>query len=147
MHTNTGYSYDELEEGQQYEITRQLMAEDIDAFAKASGDHNPLHTDAEFARAAGFKDRIAHGMLLASWISAALAHSLPGRGTVYLRQSLEFRQPAIPGDWLRIALIVREKKRRGRVVIECKVCHEDGRDLLRGSAEVLAPSTPSAPES
>ncbi|MFT4875076.1 MaoC family dehydratase [Congregibacter sp.] len=139
MSTETRYSYDELHEGQQCEIKRQLLAEDIDAFADASGDQNPLHTDADFARAAGFKDRIAHGMLLASWISAALAHSLPGRGTVYLRQDLEFRQPALPGDHLVILLTVREKKRRRRVIIDCKVCHEDGRELLRGSAEVIAP--------
>ncbi|WP_439107489.1 MaoC family dehydratase [Congregibacter sp.] len=140
MNTETSFSYDQLREGQQCEVTRALLGEDIDAFAHASGDHNPLHTDAEFARAAGFDDRIAHGMLLASWISASLAHELPGRGTIYLRQSLEFRQPALPGDSLTIRLTVSEKKRRGRVIIDCKVCHEDGRELLRGSAEVIAPS-------
>nr|WP_271562156.1 MaoC family dehydratase [Congregibacter sp.] len=138
--TEISYSYDDLHEGQHCEVKRQLLAADIDAFAHASGDHNPLHTDAEFARAAGFKDRIAHGMLLASWISATLAHSLPGRGTVYLRQDLEFRQPALPGDQLTIRLTVREKKRRGRVILDCRVLHEDGRDLLRGSAEVIAPA-------
>ncbi|MDP5071652.1 MAG: MaoC family dehydratase [Congregibacter sp.] len=136
----TGYSYDDLHEGQKSEITRELLGEDIDAFAAASGDHNPLHTDPEFARAAGFDDRIAHGMLLASWISAALAHSLPGRGTIYLRQSLEFRQAAVPGDLLTIYLTVSEKKRRGRVIIDCRICHADGREMLRGSAEVIAPN-------
>ncbi|MFK8042915.1 MaoC family dehydratase [Congregibacter sp.] len=140
LKTDTSFSYAELTEGQQCEIKRELLAADIDAFADASGDHNPLHTDAEFARAAGFKDRIAHGMLLASWISASLAHTLPGKGTVYLRQSLEFRQPALPGDKLTIRLTVSEKKRRGRVVIDCVICHEDGRDVLRGSAEVIAPN-------
>lgn len=140
MTTENSFSYDELQEGQQCEIKRQLQGSDIDAFAAASGDHNPLHTDADFARAAGFEDRIAHGMLLASWISASLAHSLPGRGTVYLRQSLEFRQPALPGDTVLIRLTVAEKKRRGRVIIDCEICHEDGRCLLRGSAEVIAPS-------
>lgn len=140
MSNESSFTYDELQEGQQCEVQRELSAADIDAFAHASGDHNPLHVDSEFARAAGFKDRIAHGMLLASWISASLAHSLPGQGTVYLRQNLEFRQAAIPGDRLTIRLTVNEKKRRGRVIIDCKVCHEDGRELLRGSAEVIAPS-------
>lgn len=140
MSNESSFTYDELKEGQQCEVKRELSAADIDAFAHASGDHNPLHVDSAFAQAAGFKDRIAHGMLLASWISATLAHTLPGRGTVYLRQNLEFRQPAIPGDRLLIRLTVSEKKRRGRVIIDCKVCHEDGRELLRGSAEVIAPS-------
>jgi acyl dehydratase len=135
----TAYSYEQLQEGQQYEVTRQLSGGDIDAFASASGDHNPLHTDSAFARAAGFPDRIAHGMLLASWISAALAHSLPGRGTVYLKQSLEFRQPALPDDVLIVRLTISEKKRRGRVVVDCRISHEDGREIVRGAAEVIAP--------
>ena len=134
------FTYEELEVGQRCDIRRQLTAADIDAFAEASGDHNPLHLDAEFARAAGYPDRIAHGMLLASWISAALAQRLPGRGTVYLRQSLEFRQAALPGDALCISLEIAEKKRRGRVIVNCRVLHDgDGRDLVRGTAEVIAP--------
>ncbi len=135
----TRYTYDELTEGQSVDVAHRLCGEDIDAFARASGDHNPLHIDAEYARSQGFSDRIAHGMLLGSWISAALAQHLPGAGTVYLRQSLEFRQAAVPGDELLVRLTVAEKKRRGRVVLDCRVVHEDGRDLLRGTAEVIAP--------
>jgi acyl dehydratase len=141
LENTISYSFEELQEGQSCEIERMLTGDDIDSFAKASGDHNPLHLDAEFARAAGYPDRIAHGMLLASWVSAALAHSLPGAGTVYLRQNLEFRQAALPGDKLSIRLSVSEKKRRGRVILDCRVCHEDGRDLLRGTAEVIAPAS------
>ncbi|MEL7047182.1 MAG: MaoC family dehydratase [Pseudomonadota bacterium] len=137
----TGVRYDDLQEGQTCEVRRRLTGEAIDAFARASGDHNPLHTDREFAIAAGFPDRIAHGMLLASWISAALAEDLPGRGTLYLRQSLEFRQAALPGDELLVRLSVSEKKRRGRVILSCLIINEaTGKELLRGSAEVIAPS-------
>jgi acyl dehydratase len=133
------FSFEQLEIGQHCEVRRELSGADIDSFADASGDHNPLHVDSAFARQAGFRDRIAHGMLLASFLSAALAHELPGRGTVYLRQSLEFRQPVFPGDTLRIRLTVAEKKRRGRVVLDCQICHSDGRVALRGEAEVIAP--------
>ena len=134
-------TYDDLKEGQVCEIERELSGADIDAFAEASGDHNPLHTDAAFARAAGFPDRIAHGMLLASWLSAALAEELPGRGTVYLRQNLEFRNAAVPGDRLKVRLTVSEKKRRGRVLLDCHILHADtDRVLLRGNAEVIAPA-------
>jgi len=142
MDAGISLSYDELSEGQSCEVERTISDEDIDAFAAASGDHNPLHTDAEFARAAGFPDRIAHGMLLASWISAALAEHLPGRGTVYLRQSLEFRHAAVPGDRLLVRLTVAEKKRRGRIILDCRVVqHGDGREVVRGSAEVIAPAS------
>ncbi|MEM6774622.1 MAG: MaoC family dehydratase [Pseudomonadota bacterium] len=137
----TGVRYDDLQEGQTCEVRRRLTGEAIDAFAQASGDHNPLHVDRDFAIAAGFGDRIAHGMLLASWISAALAEHLPGRGTLYLRQSLEFRQAALPGDELLVRLSVSEKKRRGRVILSCLIINEaTGKELLRGSAEVIAPS-------
>lgn len=135
------HRYEELEEGQQCELRRSLSAADIDAFAAASGDRNPLHMDADFAKAVGYPDRIAHGMLLASWISAALAQELPGRGTVYLRQSLEFRRAAVPGDTMLLRLTVTEKRRRGRVVLDCRILHEDsGRELVRGEAEVIAPA-------
>ncbi len=138
---SAGIRYEDLQEGQGCEVRRQLTGEDIDAFAAASGDHNPLHTDRDFAVAAGFADRIAHGMLLASWISAAIAEHLPGRGTLYLRQSLEFRQAALPGDDLLVKLSVSEKKRRGRVILSCLIVNEaTGKELLRGSAEVIAPS-------
>ncbi|MEE4108389.1 MAG: MaoC family dehydratase [Halieaceae bacterium] len=141
MSAGTSLTYDELDEGQSCEVERTVSAADIDAFAEASGDRNPLHTDAEFARAAGFPDRIAHGMLLASWISAALAEHLPGRGTLYLRQSLEFRHAAVPGDRLLVRLTVAEKKRRGRVILDCRIVqHDDGREVVRGSAEVIAPA-------
>ncbi len=141
MNDTQSFSFDELQEGQSCEIKRELTGADIDAFAELSGDRNPLHMDAEFAQTAGYPDRIAHGMLLASWVSAALAQHLPGRGTVYLRQNLEFRQAALPGDALLIRLTVAEKKRRGRVLIDCVIRHgESGKDLLRGQAEVIAPS-------
>ena len=83
MTATVTHRYDDLQEGQRCELRRSLSAADIDAFAAVSGDRNPLHMDADFARAAGYPDRIAHGMLLASWISAAIAQELPGRGTVY----------------------------------------------------------------
>jgi 3-hydroxybutyryl-CoA dehydratase len=136
-----GYSFDELIEGQQVEIRRTLRGEDIDAFAEVSGDRNPLHLDAAVAREAGFPDRIAHGMLLAGWLSAAIGEELPGRGTVYLRQSLEFRQAALPGDELLLRLTVSEKKRRGRVLLACQISKADADSVvLRGTAEVIAPA-------
>ena len=140
MSDKPGFGYDALEIDQQAVVTRRLSGNDIDAFAACSGDSNPLHLDADYARSLGYADRIAHGMLLAGWVSAAIASDLPGRGTVYLRQTLEFRQAALPGDLLHIHLRVTEKKRRGRVLLECRVTHDDGRDILRGVAEVIAPA-------
>ncbi|GAB5415330.1 MAG: MaoC family dehydratase [Congregibacter sp.] len=139
MNSETVYTYDMLTVGMTSELKRELLDTHIDAFAQVSGDHNPLHLDPDYARAAGFENRIAHGSLLASWISAALAEHMPGRGTVYLRQTLEFRKPAMPGDQLSIHLTVLEKKRRGRVVFDTRITEDTRGELLRGNAEVIAP--------
>ncbi|MEM8489581.1 MAG: MaoC family dehydratase [Pseudomonadota bacterium] len=131
--------YASLEVGDLREHTKTLSGDDIDAFARLSGDLNPLHTDAAHAKALGYSDRIAHGMLLASWVSALLATEMPGPGTVYLRQSLEFRRAAVPGDQMTVSVEVVEKKRRGRVLLKCRIYNQANEYVLRGEAEVIAP--------
>ena len=82
--------------GDSAEITKTIEQSDIDAFARVTGDHNPVHVDEEFAKTTRFGRRIAHGMLTASLISAVLANKLPGEGSVYLGQRLQFRAPVFP---------------------------------------------------
>ncbi len=69
-------------------ISKTITDNDIQKFADASGDHNPLHLDDEFAKSTRFGRRIAHGMLSASLISAVIANQLPGQGSIYLGQRL-----------------------------------------------------------
>jgi acyl dehydratase len=71
---------------------------DIGAFADVSGDYNPIHLDNDFASKTRFGQRIAHGMLSASLISAVLANDLPGEGSIYLGQTLQFVAPVFVGD-------------------------------------------------
>ena len=78
---------------------KQITADDVLAFAEISGDHNPLHMDEEFAKNSIFGERIAHGMLTASHISAAL-NTLSGPGWIYVNQSLYFQAPVKIGDVL-----------------------------------------------
>jgi len=79
-------------------ISKTITDDDIQKFAAASGDHNPLHFDDEFANSTRFGRRIAHGMLSASLISAGIANQLPGQGSIYLGQTLKFVAPVFPGD-------------------------------------------------
>src|SRR3954469_17201563 len=72
-----------------------------------SGDNNAIHTNEEFAVSTVFKGRIAHGMLSASVISAAIANKLPGPGTIYMSQSLRFRAPVRAGDTVRATVTVK----------------------------------------
>ena len=78
--------------------TQTITDEMVRSFATLTGDTNPVHLDEIYAATTRFGKRIAHGMLAASLISAALANDLPGPGTVYLSQSLQFKAPVYPGD-------------------------------------------------
>jgi 3-hydroxybutyryl-CoA dehydratase len=84
---------EDLTVGQKATFTKVVTEELIRTFADVCGDHNPVHLDAEFAKTTMFKERIAHGMLGASFISTAIGVHLPGPGTIYLGQNLKFKAP------------------------------------------------------
>lgn len=79
-------------------LIRLITEDDINLYAKISGDFNPIHIDKEYAKNTIFKTRIAHGMFIASFISSVIANQLPGQGTIYLMQNLNFLYPARIGD-------------------------------------------------
>ncbi|MBT3411903.1 MAG: MaoC family dehydratase, partial [Halieaceae bacterium] len=87
----SNYTFDEITIGQSADYSKTVTEQDIQMFAAVSGDVNPLHLDAEFAAGTRFGERIAHGMLTASFVSAALAMKLPGPGCIFMEQSLKFR--------------------------------------------------------
>ena len=133
--------YEEIAVGQTATYSKQVSDSDIQHFAVASGDVNPIHLDEEFAAGTAFKGRIAHGMLTGAFISAALAMTLPGPGTIYLAQSLRFRLPVRIGDTITVTLEVLEKKdRRKTVTVDCKANNQDGKLVVSGTAEVMAPT-------
>jgi 3-hydroxybutyryl-CoA dehydratase len=82
--------------------------EQLEQFALATGDRNPIHFDDAYAAGTRFGGRIAHGMLVGGLISALLADELPGPGTIYLGQELRFRAPVRPGDRVRCEVEVTE---------------------------------------
>ncbi len=137
------HTFDELAIGQRAESTRTVTMEDIRLFAAASGDHNPLHLDPDYAAGTQFGECIAHGMFTGGLISAALAMQLPGPGTIYLSQSLAFRLPVKIGDTLTVQLTVTDKQpRRRQVTLDCLVLNQHGKKVVTGSAEVIAPALP-----
>ncbi len=84
--------------GQMATFTKTIAEADIYAFAGITGDFNPLHVNAEFAKHSRFGERIAHGMLSAGLISAVLGIRLPGPGAIYVSQTLQFVKPVRIGD-------------------------------------------------
>ena len=106
----------------------------IDAFADLTGDRNPLHVDAARAAESMFGGRIAHGMLSAGVISAAIT-DVPGE-LVYLSQDLEFVAPVYPGDTVEAAATVAERLDDDRLRVET-AARVDGSTVTTGEARLL----------
>lgn len=91
-------SKNEIKIGDKASISKVILEEDVLQFAQISGDKNPLHIDENYAKNSLFKGKIVHGLLVASYISAVIANKLPGEGSIYLSQSLNFLKPVRIGD-------------------------------------------------
>jgi phosphate acetyltransferase len=134
-------TYDEIRVGETASLQRTLTERDIQLFAVMSGDVNPAHVDAEYAKSSMFHEVIAHGLWGGALISTVLGTLYPGPGTVYIDQSLHFSRPVTLGDTLTVSVTVKEKfDRTKHVIFDCLCVNQDGRTVIRGQAEVLAPS-------
>jgi acyl dehydratase len=139
MSTISNTPYAELEVGQQASFEKRVEERDIQLFAAMSGDRNPVHLDADFAAGTLFKERIAHGMFSGALISAAVACTMPGPGTIYLGQSMKFTRPVKINDTLTVRLEILEKLPKNRVRIATRVFNQNEELVVDGEAEVLAP--------
>jgi phosphate acetyltransferase/phosphate butyryltransferase len=132
-------TYDEIAVGDSAELTRTLKPQDIELFAVMSGDVNPAHVDADYARTDMFHGVIAHGMWGGALISAVLGTELPGPGTIFLDQSLKFEAPVGLGDTVTVRVEVSEKQAKGRLLLACTCLNQDGTMVIEGIAKVIAP--------
>ena len=124
--------------GDSAEITKIITETDIQAFAEVTGDHNPIHLDDEFARSTRFGRRIAHGMLTASLISSVLANKLPGEGSIYLGQSLQFVAPVFPGDEVTARVTIKQIRDDKPILKLDTICvNQHNETVIRGEATVL----------
>ena len=136
----SNFTFDEITIGQSAEYSKAVTEADIQMFAAVSGDVNPLHLDPEFAAGTRFGERIAHGMLTASFISAALAMELPGPGCIFMEQSLKFRLPVKIGDVITVKLTVTDMQaRRTTLTLDCKAYNQHEKLVLTGTSVVIAP--------
>ena len=134
-------TYDQLQPGQSASFTKTISETDIYLFAGITGDMNPAHVDAVAAASGMFKQRIAHGMLTASFISTVIAMQLPGPGTIYAGQDLQFRAPVFIGDTVTARVEVTEKQdQRKWVKLKTEVTNQDGKLVVAGVATVIPPA-------
>jgi 3-hydroxybutyryl-CoA dehydratase len=145
MSTQNITYFEDLKVGQEASLSKTVTEADIVGFADISGDRNPVHLDAAYAASTMFKERIAHGMLSAAYISAVFGMKLPGPGAIYISQTLAFKAPVKIGDTVEVEVTVAElnpERRRARLQCTCTV---GGEVVLDGEALVKVPSRASAP--
>lgn len=128
-----------LSVGDSGSFSKTITEQDVFAFAGASGDHNPLHIDEEYARHTIFKQRVAHGILTAGIISTVLGGEIPGLGTVFVDLEIRFLKPVFFGDTVKATATVMEiiNDKRVRLMVSCTNQH--GRDVAIGNVVVIPP--------
>ncbi|HEX6989513.1 MAG TPA: MaoC family dehydratase [Bacillota bacterium] len=126
--------------GDRAEHTRCLTAEDVAAFAALTGDDNPLHLDAEFARGTPFGRPVVHGLLTLSMIGALLGTRLPGPGAIYVEQQVRFRRPVYVGDRVTAAVeVIAVDPQRRRLTLRTECRNQEGETVLEGTAVLVVP--------
>jgi 3-hydroxybutyryl-CoA dehydratase len=124
--------------GQTASLQKTITEEDVSLFADVTGDRNPIHLDAAFAQKTRFGGRIAHGILSAGLISAVLGMKLPGPGSIYLSQTLNFLHPVKIGDMITATVeVVRYREDKGIVTLDTRCTNQEGVEVLSGEAVLL----------
>ncbi len=140
-----GRTMDQLKIGDTAEFSKTVTETDVYLYAGITGDLNPAHINAAYAAQTFFKTRIAHGMLTGGFVSTVIGTLLPGPGTIYIRQELNFLAPVRMGDTITAKVEVMEKiveKNRLRLRTTCSI--QDGTLVLDGEALVSPPKPPKA---
>ena len=137
--------FEEIEAGDEFVFTKLLAVADVDAFAQASGDRNPLHMEDDFARSTGFKGRVVHGMLLGSYLSTVIGMHLPGPGSLWTQQSFRWRSAAFIGDSITLTLKITQKSPGTRTLAFSVIAmNQHGTTVMdgEGTVKVLEHSKP-----
>ena len=125
--------------GQTAQSSKRITDTDLSLFAAVTGDLNPVHFDPVYAAGTHFKEPIGHGMIAAGLVSAVLGMKLPGPGTVYLQQTLNFLAPVMVGDVITASVEVVELLEKGKVRLKTSCVNQKGVTVLDGVALVSVP--------
>lgn len=110
-------------------------SEKVKIFSEISGDINPIHLDNNFAKDTIFGKPIVHGMFVASQISALIANELPGPGSIYLFQDLNFILPVYHNDIVTCTIKITEIKELKKIITINTICNNQiGEKVIEGKA-------------
>lgn len=128
----------DLHVGMAVERSREMTEALVNRYAELTGDFSPVHVDEAAAAKTRFGTRIAHGMLSAGFLSAVIGMELPGPGTVWVAQTLRFKQPVKLGDTITWRVEVKElfpEKQRATLVTRCR--NQRGEMVIDGEGTIL----------
>ncbi len=125
--------------GQKGKFSKTISEADVYGFAGICGDFNPVHVNKCEAGVSVFGKQVAHGLLSSSLISTVLGMKMPGPGTVYLSQSLQFKAPVFIGDTVEAQAVIVELMDHGRAKLNTQVTNQDGTLVITGEAVVKLP--------
>ena len=124
--------------GQKVVVEKVFSLDEVIAYAKLTGDDNPVHIDAEYAKSSRFGDNIVHGMFVMGVVSKILGTMMPGKGTIYLGQDVKFKRPVYVGKKVFFEVeITKIEDERNFIYLNTNVYDESGKCLVEGSARVL----------
>ncbi len=130
--------YNKIKIGDSYTKEFIVTDEKVRTFAKISGDDNPIHVNDEFAAKSRFGKRIAHGILITSFISKVIGRDFPGDGTIYVSQQVKFKRPVFIEDKISVRIEVLEKNdSKNRIILSTDVYNEQDKKVIEGTAEVM----------
>jgi acyl dehydratase len=128
----------EIEPGDYAVLEKRISAEEIERFASLSGDFNPLHVDADFARQTQFARPVAHGMLLGCYVSTLIGMRLPGPGALWTQQTFRWLRPVFAGDVIRLVLRVVHKSPGSRTLkVDFEASNQDDIRIMEGTGLVM----------
>ena len=131
--------FEKIQPGDEAHFSKMITPEDVEAFARLSGDRNPLHMDEQFAARTHFQRRVVHGMLIANYVSALIGMRCPGPGALWSQQNLRWPAPVFIGDRIQVTLKVTHKSSGARTLtIDAKAVNQDGKVVMEGEGTVTA---------
>lgn len=135
----TSKTYDEIKIGDSAYLTRTLTKQDIQLFATVTGDMNPAHLDEAYAKTDVFHQIVGHGMWTGSMFSVLLGMHLPGPGTIYLKQTLEFLHPVHLNDTITALIkVIRKDDEHKHITFETLCANQNGHHVVVGEAIAMA---------
>jgi len=131
-------TFEQIKIGDKADFTKTITETDLYLFCGISGDFNPLHVNELYASKSLFKGKIVHGMLVAGLISNVLGMKLPGPGTIYISQTLNFMKPVYIGDTITVIVEVVDKiAEKKHILLQTRCFNQNGTCVIDGIAKVL----------